>query len=62
MDTLTTPGGGVAVAELTALEAAIRAIEAACLVDLARLVNIDCGSYTPAGVAEVGFLPPVSGG
>ncbi|MEO5940557.1 MAG: glutamate carboxypeptidase, partial [Candidatus Limnocylindrales bacterium] len=54
MDTLTAPGAGVAVAELTALEAAIRATEADCLADLARLVNIDCGSYTPAGVDEVG--------
>ena len=54
MDTLTAPGGAVAAAELIALEAAIRATEAACLADLARLVNIDCGSYTPAGVDEVG--------
>ena len=32
----------------------IRAAEPAYLADLARLVNIDCGSYTPAGVDEVG--------
>src|SRR5215207_7664719 len=40
--------------ELAALEAAIRADEPALLADLERLVNIDCGSYTPSGVDEVG--------
>ncbi len=54
MDTLTEPGGGVGAGELTSLEAAIRADEPAYLRDLERLVNIDCGSYTPAGVDEVG--------
>jgi glutamate carboxypeptidase len=54
MDLLTAPGEGVADAELAALEAAIRADEPAYLADLARLVNTDCGSYTPAGVDEVG--------
>jgi glutamate carboxypeptidase len=54
MDTQTAPGAGIADAELTALEAAIRADEPAYLADLERLVNIDCGSYTPAGVDEVG--------
>ena len=54
MDTLTAPGGTVADAELAALEAAIRADEPAYLADLERLVNTDCGSYTPAGVDEVG--------
>ena len=54
MDTLTDPGCMVADAELAALEAAIRADEPAYLVDLERLVNTDCGSYTPAGVDEVG--------
>ncbi len=54
MDTITAPGGGVAAAELAAIEAAIRAAEPAFLVDLERLVNIDCGSYTPHGVDEVG--------
>ena len=54
MDTQTAPGAGIADAELTALEAAIRADEPAYLADLQRLVNIDCGSYTPAGVDEVG--------
>ena len=54
MDTQTAPGAGIAAAELTALEATIRADEPAYLADLERLVNIDCGSYTPAGVDEVG--------
>jgi glutamate carboxypeptidase len=54
MDTQTAPGAGIADAELTALEAAIRTDEPAYLADLERLVNIDCGSYTPAGVDEVG--------
>ncbi len=54
MDPLTAPGGAVADPELTALEAAVRAAEPAYLADLERLVNIDCGSYTPAGVDEVG--------
>ena len=54
MDTQTAPGAGIADAELTSLEAAIRADEPAYLADLERLVNIDCGSYTPAGVDEVG--------
>ena len=54
MDIQTGPAAGVADAELAALEAAIRADEPAFLADLARLVNTDCGSYTPAGVDEVG--------
>jgi glutamate carboxypeptidase len=54
MDTLSAPGGAVADGELSALEAAVRADEPAYLADLERLVNIDCGSYTPAGVDEVG--------
>ena len=54
METLTEPGAGVAADELAAIEAAVRAAEPAYLADLERLVNIDCGSYTPAGVDEVG--------
>ncbi len=54
MDIQTGPAAGVADAELAALEAAIRADEPAFLADLARLVNTDCGSYTLAGVDEVG--------
>jgi glutamate carboxypeptidase len=48
------PGSGVAADELTALEAAVRAAEDDYRAQLERLVNIDCGSYTPAGVDEVG--------
>ena len=54
MDTLTEPGAGVDATELTALEAAIRAAEPAYLADLERLVNTDCGSYTPDGVDRIG--------
>ena len=39
--------------ELAALEARIVAAEPAFLADLARLVNVDCGSYTREGVNEV---------
>ena len=40
--------------ELDGLRASIGADLPAYLADLERLVNIDCGSYTPAGVNEVG--------
>ena len=61
METIASPGAGVTADELAAIEAAVRAAEPAYLADLERLVNIDCGSYTPAGVEEVasfvaGFL------
>jgi glutamate carboxypeptidase len=39
--------------EIAAIRAGIAAAEPAFLDDLARLVSIDCGSYTPAGVNEV---------
>ena len=48
------PGASVGDDELAELEAAIRADESDYLADLERLVNIDCGSYTPAGVDLVG--------
>ncbi|MFL5749936.1 MAG: M20 family metallopeptidase [Chloroflexota bacterium] len=54
METLSAPAAGVADAELTELRAAIAAAEPAYLADLERLVSIDCGSYTPDGVDEVG--------
>jgi glutamate carboxypeptidase len=54
MDTMAAPGAGVRDEELDALGATIRAAEPAYLADLERLVNIDCGSYTPAGVDEIG--------
>jgi len=47
------PATGVTPAELTALEAAVTASSDAFLADLARLSNIDCGSYSPRGVNEV---------
>ncbi len=40
-------------AELAALRARVAAAEPAFLADLARLVNLDCGSYTRDGVNEV---------
>jgi glutamate carboxypeptidase len=54
MDIETAPGAGIDTGELMALEAAIRTDEPAYLADLARLVNTDCGSYTPDGVDEIG--------
>jgi glutamate carboxypeptidase len=48
------PGSEVTADELAQLEAAVREAEPAFLADLERLVNIDCGSYTPDGVDEVG--------
>jgi glutamate carboxypeptidase len=60
------PGSGVDAAELAAIEAAAAAAEPAYLGDLERLVNIDCGSYTPGGVDDVGrfveaFLAGIGG-
>ena len=49
-----TEPGAVADDELAEIRAAIAGEEAAYLSDLERLVNIDCGSYTPAGVDEIG--------
>ncbi len=40
--------------ELDSLHSAVAAAEPAYLADLQRLVDIDCGSYTKAGVDEVG--------
>ncbi|HET9456011.1 MAG TPA: M20 family metallopeptidase [Candidatus Limnocylindrales bacterium] len=54
MDTSTAPGSGVDAAEMASIEAAAAAAEPEYLADLERLVNIDCGSYTPDGVDEVG--------
>ncbi|HET7029666.1 MAG TPA: M20 family metallopeptidase [Candidatus Limnocylindrales bacterium] len=54
MDTLIEPGAGVSDAELTALRDTVAAAEAEYLEELARLVDTDCGSYTPAGVDEIG--------
>ena len=54
MATIQPPAAGVTADDLTAIEAGLRADETAYMADLERLVNIDCGSYTPAGVDEVG--------
>ncbi len=44
----------VSAAELATLRATVERAQAAYLADLEHLVNIDCGSYTKAGVDEVG--------
>jgi glutamate carboxypeptidase len=54
VDIVEAPGSEVTSDELTRLEAAVRATEPAFLADLERLVNVDCGSYTPDGVDEIG--------
>jgi glutamate carboxypeptidase len=54
MNDVAAPGSGVTEPELEALRTSIAAAEPAFLADLERLVNIDCGSYTPEGVDEVG--------
>ncbi len=54
MEAHSAPGSAVADDELVAIERALRDVEPAFLADLERLVNLDCGSYTPAGVDEVG--------
>ena len=54
MDDTATVTGTPSAAELEGLRAAINDDLAAYLANLERLVNIDCGSYTPAGVNEVG--------
>jgi glutamate carboxypeptidase len=53
VSTIVAPGSLVADAELDAIRAIAEASLPAYLADLERLVNIDCGSYTPAGVNEV---------
>ena len=54
MEIVEAPGSEVTADELAKLEGSIRDAEPAFLADLERLVNIDCGSYTPEGVDEVG--------
>jgi glutamate carboxypeptidase len=54
VDTLIEPGAGVARPDLDALRANVTAALPQYLLDLERLVNIDCGSYTKAGVDAVG--------
>jgi glutamate carboxypeptidase len=54
MDALHPPGAGVSPDELLELEEIVQDELPAYLEDLATLVNIDCGSYTKAGVDQVG--------
>ncbi len=53
MTTATGSDSLVSAAELDELRATVEAGFPAFLADLERLCNIDCGSYTPAGVNEV---------
>ena len=53
MSTTIAPGSLVEGAELDRLRATIEAGLPAFLADLERLVNVDCGSYTPAGVNRI---------
>jgi glutamate carboxypeptidase len=48
------PGAAVSIAELAELEEILDEELPAYLEDLASLVNVDCGSYTKAGVDQVG--------
>ena len=54
MTTLNTPGGGVTGDELDRLLGLVLAANARFLEELEALCNIDCGSYSPAGVNAVG--------
>ena len=54
MASLHAPGAAVSTDELDELEAILEDELPAYLEDLATLVNVDCGSYTKAGVDQVG--------
>ena len=54
MASLHAPGAAVSTDELAELEEILEDELPAYLEDLATLVNVDCGSYTKAGVDEVG--------
>ena len=54
MESLHPPGSTVSADELEELEEIVQDELPAYLEDLATLVNIDCGSYTKAGVDQVG--------
>src|ERR1019366_2035688 len=54
MDALDPPGAAVSPDELEELEEIVQDELPAFLEDLATLVNVDCGSYTKAGVDQVG--------
>jgi len=53
MDHVSAPGSGVTPAELEDLKAVVAAGFPGFIRELERLCNIDCGSYSPAGVNEV---------
>ncbi len=53
MSTAVAPGSLVTDAELEAIRGIAESGLQAFLADLKRLVNVDCGSYTPAGVNEI---------
>jgi glutamate carboxypeptidase len=54
VETIAAPGAGVGRDELVAIREAVEADLAGYLGDLERLVNTDCGSYTPGGVDRIG--------
>ena len=54
MASLYAPGAAVSADELVDLEEILEEELPAYLEDLAALVNVDCGSYTKAGVDQVG--------
>ncbi len=54
MHAATAPGSGVSPDQLDALATTVRAGFPRFLAELERLCNIDCGSYSPTGVNEVG--------
>ena len=54
MESLYAPGAAVSADELADLEEILEEELPAYLEDLAGLVNVDCGSYTKAGVDQVG--------
>jgi glutamate carboxypeptidase len=54
VETLSGPGSGVGADELASIESAVREAEPGFVADLERLVNTDCGSYTPDGVDQIG--------
>ncbi|MBI2780246.1 MAG: M20 family metallopeptidase [Chloroflexi bacterium] len=56
MTTLTAPGNDITDAELHTLRATVEEGLPAFLADLEHMCNIDCGSYTPAGVNQIGDL------
>ena len=54
MSTIVAPGSLVADTELDAIRGIAEAGLPVFLADLERLVNVDCGSYTPTGVNQIG--------